>query len=77
MCKKLIEKFPTVWEKMSENGRGRDFLTHTAESSMYVAVLTVTDRQDKQDAGSRCRYKAKTGYSEDYKMHQEKQPENT
>jgi len=27
----LDQKFPTVWEKMSENLRGDYFLTHTVE----------------------------------------------
>jgi len=30
VCKKLLKKFPTVWEKISENFRGY-FLTHTVE----------------------------------------------
>jgi len=30
----LDQKFPTVWEKMSENLRGGIFLTHTVDVSL-------------------------------------------
>ena len=51
---KKIKKFPSVWEKMSENRRG-DFLTHTVVvesvtvciycTSMVLVVLVVAETQ--------------------------------
>jgi len=35
VCKK-IKKFPSIWEKMSENRRG-DFLTHTVDGGSLQA----------------------------------------
>jgi len=38
----LIKKFPTVWEKNSENRRGDFFLTHTVHAYRAIGINNVS-----------------------------------
>jgi len=44
VCKKIVKKFPTVWEKMSENLRGGIFDSHCTHIGKVVIKVCKVSR---------------------------------